>query len=144
VQGEVSDNCNKDQGTKNKEQKTRNNVQELITSAELQSYFKNDSFVLKTQQQISKDFAQFHLFFDDKFENEALTKVTIEQLITERLVELIKEGESRLLQLLYTIDLPEKDFLTLTMNPNFLQLLSEKILYREAYKVFLRAKFKTS
>lgn len=116
-------------------------MQEHITSTELQSYFNYDSFVLKTQQQISKDFAQFHLFFDEKFETEVLTKANIEQLIKERLAELIQEGESRLLQLLYTIDLSEKEFLTLTTNPNFLQQLSEKILYREAYKVFLRSKY---
>jgi hypothetical protein len=54
----------------------------------------------------------------------------------------MKEGETRLLQLLYTIDLSEKEFLSLTTEPDFLKLLSEKILFREAYKVFLRAKFK--
>jgi hypothetical protein len=51
------------------------------------------------------------------------------------------EGETRLLQLLYTIDLTEKEFLSITMDRDFLKLLSEKILFREAYKVFLRDKF---
>ena len=56
----------------------------------------------------------------------------------------MKQGETRLLQLLYTIDLAEKEFLHITTNPNFVQLLSEKILFREAYKVFLRTKFSSS
>lgn len=116
-------------------------MKDLISPSELQLQLQNKEFVLKTQHQISKDFAQFHLLFDEEFESEALTKSTLEQLISERIAELMKEGETRLLQLLYTIDLPEKEFLSITTDPNFLQLLSEKILFREAYKVFLRSRF---
>jgi hypothetical protein len=57
------------------------------------------------------------------------------------LTEVMKEGETRLLQLLYTIDISEKQFLEITTEHNFIQLLAEKILFREAYKVFLRAKY---
>lgn len=65
----------------------------------------------------------------------------IEANIAQQLVELMKEGETRLLQLLYTIDLPENEFLHLTKEPDFLRLISQRILLREAYKVFLRRKF---
>jgi hypothetical protein len=56
----------------------------------------------------------------------------------------MQEGETRLLQLLYTIDLPEKEFLSLTTQADFLALLSQRILFREAYKVYLRKKFSSS
>lgn len=116
-------------------------MNDQITSSELQSYFDNEQFVLKTQQQIVKDFAKFNLFFSENFESEPLNKDEIEHQIGQQLVELMKEGETRLLQLLYTIDLSEKQFLHLTTQSDFIQQLSAKILFREAYKVFLRSKF---
>jgi hypothetical protein len=116
-------------------------MEEINLYTELIPLFETASFVLKTQQQISKDFAKFNLIFPANFEEVAYAKPEIEQLISEQLVDLMKEGETRLLQLLYTIDLSEKEFLSITTNANFLPLLSEKILYREAYKIFLRAKF---
>jgi len=116
----------------------------LATYDQLNSYFQNQQFVLKTQQQIAKDFAKFNLYFSDSFEIEPISKDEIERLIGQLLVDLMKQGETRLLQLLYTIDLSEKEFLHITTDPNFIQLLSEKILYREAYKVYLRTKFSSS
>jgi hypothetical protein len=116
-------------------------MNDLITSSELRSYFDNEAFVLKTQQQIVKDFAKFNLFFPENFETVVYTKEQIEVLIAEQVAELMKEGETRLLQLLYTIDLSEKEFLAITTDPDFLILLAQKILMREAYKVFLRSKF---
>jgi hypothetical protein len=119
-------------------------MSDLRTYDQLNAYFDNQQFVLKTQQQIAKDFAKFNLYFLDSFEIEVTTKEEIERLIGQLLVDLMKQGETRLLQLLYTIDLAEKEFLHITTNPNFVQLLSEKILFREAYKVFLRTKFSSS
>lgn len=116
-------------------------MNDLKSYDQLDAYFDNQGFVLKTQQQIAKDFAKFNLYFSNSFENEVTTKDEIERLIGQLLVDLMKQGETRLLQLLYTIDLSEKEFLHITTNPNFIQLLSEKILFREAYKVFLRSKF---
>lgn len=116
-------------------------MKDLISYSELAEYFDREEFVLKTQQQIAKDFAKFNLFFPDNFETEPYSKEKIEVLIEERTAELMKEGETRLLQLLYTIDLSEKEFLSLTTDPDFLKKLAEKILFREAYKIFLRTKF---
>ena len=116
-------------------------MKDLITTSELLSYFDNADFVLKTQQQIVKDFAKFNLTFPENFETETFSKIEIESLIAERVTDLMKEGETRLLQLLYTIDLSEKEFLQLTTQANFIEEISRKILYREAYKVFLRMKF---
>ncbi len=119
-------------------------MSDLRTYDQLNAYFDNQQFVLKTQQQIAKDFAKFNLYFSDSFEIEPISKDEIERLIGQLLVDLMKQGETRLLQLLYTIDLAEKEFLHITTDPNFVQLLSEKILFREAYKVFLRTKFSSS
>ena len=119
-------------------------MSDLRTYDQLNAYFDNQLFVLKTQQQIAKDFAKFNLYFSDSFANEPISKNEIERLIGQLLVDLMKQGETRLLQLLYTIDLSEKEFLHITTDPNFIQLLSEKILFREAYKVFLRTKFSSS
>ncbi|MEN9999092.1 MAG: hypothetical protein RI922_2082 [Bacteroidota bacterium] len=119
-------------------------MSDLRTYDQLNAYFDNQQFVLKTQQQIAKDFAKFNLYFLDSFEIVPFSKNEIERLIGQLLVDLMKQGETRLLQLLYTIDLAEKEFLHITTNPNFVQLLSEKILFREAYKVFLRTKFSSS
>lgn len=116
-------------------------MKEIISPSELQKQLSDKDFVLNTQRQIAKDFEKFHLSFTESFLDAALSKTEIESLIAERISALMKEGETRLLQLLYTIDLPEKEFLVLTTEPNFLQLLSEKILFREAYKVFLRSRF---
>lgn len=119
-------------------------MSDLRTYDQLNAYFDNQQFVLKTQQQIAKDFAKFNLLFSDSFEIEPISKDEIERLIGQLLIDLMKQGETRLLQLLYTIDLSEKEFLHITTDPNFIQLLSEKILFREAYKVFLRTKFSSS
>ena len=119
-------------------------MSDLRTYDQLNAYFDNQQFVLITQQQIAKDFAKFNLLFSDSFEIEPISKDEIERLIGQLLVDLMKQGETRLLQLLYTIDLSEKEFLHITTDPNFIQLLSEKILFREAYKVFLRTKFSSS
>jgi hypothetical protein len=79
--------------------------------------------------------------FPESFEITPFTKEEIELFIADHLVEILKFGETRLLQLLYTIDLSEKEFLHLTTQADFLAELSRKILFREAYKVFLRSKF---
>ena len=98
-------------------------------------------FILKTQQQINKDFAKFNLEFRESFTLEPWTKEEIEVAIEENLVIIIKMGETKLMQLLYTIDIPEQTFLSLTQEKDFIQLLSQAILKREAMKVFFRSKF---
>jgi len=112
-----------------------------IPYTELQVYFDNAAFVLKTQHQIAKDFAAYRLFFSDQFSEQVLSREEILNAISEQLTAIMVEGETRLMQLLYTIDLSEQEFLSLTTQANFLSLLSEKILFREAYKVYLRLQF---
>jgi hypothetical protein len=119
-------------------------MNELSEFKALQQSLNDSDFVLKTQEQIAKDFAKFNLFFPEEFMTTALSKEAIESFVSERIADLMQEGETRLLQLLYTIDLPEKEFLSLTTQADFLAQLSERILFREAYKVYLRKKFSSS
>ncbi len=100
-----------------------------------------DDFVLKTQQQIHKDFAKFNLDFPENFIFEPCSKEQIELVIQDNLAIIIKFGETKLMQLLYTIDIPEEKFLQITQDPNFMQVLSEMILKREAMKVYFRSKY---
>lgn len=103
--------------------------------------FNEEQFVLSTQRQIAKDFAKFNLFFEEMFESDPLSLDEILHLVQQNVASLMEEGETRLLQLLYTIDIPEKEFLKLITEPTFLQELSLQIIKREAYKVFLRKSF---
>ena len=121
--------------------KLTNFITPNMNDESLISYFSNEDFVLKTQHQIHKDFAKFNLEFPERFVFEVWTKEQIEEAIQERLKEIIKFGETRLLQLLYTIDIPENQFLNLVTAPDFLVSISQAILKREAMKVYFRSKF---
>ena len=121
--------------------KLTNFITPNMNDESLISYFSNEDFVLKTQHQIHKDFAKFNLEFPESFVFEVWTKEQIEEAIQERLKEIIKFGETRLLQLLYTIDIPENQFLNLVTAPDFLVSISQAILKREAMKVYFQSKF---
>jgi hypothetical protein len=99
------------------------------------------AFRLKTQQQVARDFAKVQCFFPENFKEESLPKDEIERLISIEVETEMKKVEQNLLQLLYIIDLPEKKFIHLTTQADFLARLSEQILFREAYKVWLRENY---
>lgn len=110
-------------------------------SNDIITQFSNDDFVIQTQKQISKDFAKFGYGFADGFEEVPWTKNAIEIAIQEVLLEIMKHGESKLLPLIYTIDIAENRFLKLTQEPDFVIRLSEEILKREALKVHIRRSY---
>jgi hypothetical protein len=103
--------------------------------------FSDEKFVQDTINQICKDFSRCGWDIDSDLFQGKLTKDEIEELIAEKLVEIMKIGETQLLQLIYLIDIPEKEFLSITPESNFPQLLAEKILLKEAYKVYLRSRY---
>ena len=113
----------------------------LISKEELEIQWKFADFVLKTQRQIAKDFAGSGFDFDPSFISNELSKDEIIDAIGTQLENVMKLGETTLLQLLYQIDVPQSTFLSLIGSDDFLQELSEIILRREAYKVYLRSKF---
>ena len=103
--------------------------------------FSNEKFVQDTVIQICKDFSRCGWDLDSVLLNSILVKTEIEELLAEKLVEIMKYGETQLLQLIYIIDIPEKEFLSIISESNFPQLLAEKIVLKEAYKVYLRSRF---
>ena len=113
----------------------------LLSKEELQIQFQTTDFVLKTQKQIAKDFYSSGLSFNNSFELEELIYMDIISAIQVKVEEIIQQGERQLLQLLYQIDIPQSQFLALVNEEEFSLKLSEVILRREAYKVFLRTKF---
>ena len=108
---------------------------------DLTTQFSDDDFVIQTQKQISKDFAKFGYGFADGFEEVPWSKNAIELAIQDVLLEIMKHGESKLLPLIYTIDIAENRFLKLTQEPDFVIRLSEEILKREALKVHIRRSY---
>ncbi|MES2798651.1 MAG: hypothetical protein V4638_01425 [Bacteroidota bacterium] len=119
---------------------------ELKNSSSLQKttedLLSSEEFVLKTQQQIAKDFAKFNLFFEDSFV--LVAKSSAEEIvgnIENHLADILHSDATKMMQLLYTIDISEKEFKDLLGDPEFQKKLAEKILFREAYKVYLRSIF---
>ena len=112
-----------------------------LSNQELLAHYQSPDFVLKTQRQIAKDFGTSGIDFNKSFENEELSLTDLLQITNEKLEEVLKLGETTTLQLLYQIDIPQSDFLALTSDPDFIPKMSDLIIRREAYKVYLRSKF---
>lgn len=112
-----------------------------LSISQLESEFLDPEFILKTQRQIVKDFYSSGIRFGAEFEIEALSYLEIIDKVGEQLSELMTSGEQPTLQLLYQIDIPQSDFLALTTDPEFISKMSELIIKREAYKVYLRARY---
>ena len=113
----------------------------FLSKNDIDLEFKSGDFILKTQQQIIKDFNQSGINFNVEF---SLKKFDYNQIILEiesKLIEVVKLGETKLLELLYQIDIPQSDFTTLLKSPKISSELSKLILQREAYKVHLRGLF---
>ncbi|TNE77122.1 MAG: hypothetical protein EP333_01345 [Bacteroidetes bacterium] len=113
----------------------------LLPKNDLSISLKRVDFERKTRIQIAKDFATQDLYFSNNFEDSTGDYNKLINEISELLIILMKKGERPLLQLLYTIDLPEKYFLEIVQDPQLPELLAELILRREAYKIYLREKF---
>ena len=103
--------------------------------------FQSAEFVLKTQKQIAKDFTQFAIECDTDFLTNAFSYDSILLEIQDRMAELMKYGEQTFLHYLYQVDIPEIEFINLLNDSLFLPKMSELILKREAYKVYLRSKY---
>ncbi len=114
---------------------------DLKRKSDLTRAMRDDSFVLKTKQQLIKDFAKVNIKFPNNFEFDITDRLEIERLVANEVVTLMERSERHLLQLLYVVDLSEKVFLKLTTQSDFLAKIAEHILYREAYKVWLRANY---
>jgi hypothetical protein len=98
----------------------------------LNNQLKNQDFVSKTISQITKDFGRCNLDFH-------LTQFSDRDSLEDEIFGLIENLSSdKLQQLMYIIDIPENDYSKLLGTEFFHRALAEKILRREALKVFLR------
>lgn len=114
---------------------------QLLTTTELKDAFNDGSFVVKTQEQILKDFQRSGFDIPALEEEKTYNYEALHLIVQEALGEVIKIGEKTLLQLIYQIDLPQQLFLEVVTKSTFLEELSELIIRREALKVYLRSKF---
>jgi len=112
-----------------------------LSNNELSLQFQSEEFVLKTQRQIVKDFNSNGISYDSDFEMNALPFEIIRDVVGQKVSEAMQLGETSFLQLLYQIDIPQRDFLILTTDPEFITKMSDLIIRREAYKVYLRSQF---
>jgi hypothetical protein len=107
---------------------------------ELIAFLHGDS-ILMLQKQVYKDFELLSNRFPDNFLEENYSLEEIRFFIKDNLTFVMEKNESKTLQLFYTIDIPEKQFLSLVSGENPIENLSEAILLREAQKVYFRMKY---
>jgi hypothetical protein len=98
------------------------------------------SFVDMTIAQITKDFSRMSLDFNFVPNSEIDIK---SHLISQIENATKKLNADKLQQFIYLVDVKETDFIFANQDSEFFNVLAQKILVREAYKVFLR-KYYTS
>ena len=105
---------------------------------ELTVFFDQESFVLKTVEQINKDLAGLALSsvdFSIDFELEVLPQLTL-QLAAE-----IKKMTGRSIQqFIYKVDIKESEYLNTLSKEDDFQELALLVIRREAQKVYLKSK----
>ena len=113
----------------------------LLDSVQLANKLKISDFQNKTKKQLAKDFATLGIHFSVEFMEQNQSFESVITTIAIKLNEAIQMGQALFLQLIYTLDVDESLFLNALGKENALHELSELILRREAYKVFLRERF---
>ncbi len=98
----------------------------------LNNQLKKEDFVKKTILQIEKDFDRCNI----KINLPVIPNLEI--LENAILLSIQSLSREKIQQLIYLIDIPEKEYSKLVKTEFFYRALSEKILRREALKVFLR------
>ncbi|PWL32407.1 MAG: hypothetical protein DCO96_02370 [Fluviicola sp. XM-24bin1] len=110
-----------------------------LTEQQFLEHFQNADFVLKTQEQIAKDFERLGYETPKSLREKAFSYDELVDIVADLLIDVVKLGESQTLQLLYTIDIPQSKFLALTTDLHFVTKGAELIIKREAQKVYLRS-----
>lgn len=115
-----------------------------INNNNLQEFLNNDLIIEETIKQIIKDFAIFGitLNFPEKSEN-IYSNLHIQ--LTKQITVLAQNNFSKLLSVLYQIDISEKDIEKTTKeltNYNEVEVIAHQIIVRELKKVITRKYFK--
>lgn len=111
---------------------------------ELSVYFSSETFVLKTQQQIARDFARHGFDFEEDFMKFAYDIGRLRLRLCEMLSMIIEKHSGKWMALIYTLDIPEKQYNIFfsTIGKNWIPDFAEIVLKREAQKVFFREKLR--
>ncbi len=111
---------------------------DLVTS------LSNQDFVLKTQRQLSKDFSQHGFEFEPKFEIESFEIANLSLVVQEMLKEIIEKQPNKWMPLMYTLDIPEKQYVKFFsgVTSDWIIDFAFLVIKREAQKVFFRENFK--
>lgn len=112
-----------------------------LSHEQFQEKFQSSDFVLKTQAQIAKDFNRLGYSPPPSLYETPLSLNDLLECVQGLLSQVMQLGETSTLQLLYIIDVPQSDFLSITADPNFLHKASFLIVKREAQKVHFRSFF---
>lgn len=96
---------------------------------------------LLLQQQLQKDFSKVQEDFPADFRQRLYEIPDLYQLIKEKVTLFLEQGQGETLQLLYTIDIPEKEFLDCIQQADFLDEIVRLIIQREAQKIHFRIKY---
>ena len=116
-------------------------MKSFLSNEELQLQFQTADFILKTQMQIAKDFHSSGVAFNTAFETIEMNYSEILKEVIKKLESILARGETQFMQLLYQIDIPQNNFLSLTTDLDFISKMGDLIIRREAYKVYLRSQF---
>lgn len=109
-----------------------------MNQLELNDLFNNKEFFEKTIAQLIKDFNRCGIDFEFQLQSNLPLK---KQVVSKIRNAIVKLSSTELQQFIYTVDLNENDFLkSVTINDELLTL-SEKILHREALKVFIKINY---
>lgn len=101
-------------------------------------------FVLRTQQQITKDFRQHGFEFEADFETDARTLSDLLETLRFKLGDIAENHGSKWLPLMYSLDISEKNYARFfsKADKNWLEDFAMIVIKREAQKVFFREKLR--
>lgn len=108
----------------------------------LSDIMSSTNYHLQLQQQVLKDFYGFEDDFPSDFAVNCYTAQEIMELVHNSLVKIMEQGERILLQLLYKIDLPEKEFLKIIEHEQLSTALTKAVFEKEINKIYFRIKYK--
>jgi hypothetical protein len=113
-------------------------------SDSLDQSMNSKDFVLRTQQQIAKDFRQHGFQFEADFEIDARTLSDLLETLRFKLGDIAENHGSKWLPLMYSLDISEKNYARFfsKADKNWLEDFAMIVIKREAQKVFFREKLR--
>lgn len=103
--------------------------------------FQEEKYRLLLQKQLRKDFSASGLDLPDELDEAVFKLSDLFELVRQQLVSQLEKGERHTLNLMYLIDIPEKQFTGILGDDDFTDKLTRMILEREATKIYFRVKY---